>query len=431
MSRIKFAGALLAVLVGCADPVENTNEAPGSDPPAGASDGPKGYSDPSADPPTCADAFVSGQTVFNFPMGTGKSGMQADVSIDQYGNVLLTKEQLFSSDFYGVLKWPATIGTPGGGGLIYQVQYATIATMDRDGNAYVTGPFSQPLDIGAGLMVPEGNVDVFVAKLDPAGNVVFSRALHQCGDGVSHIAVDRNGRIAVSGRAMGTIVLDANGHDAFSFGYEGDVAFDSHGNLVVAGKVSGEAYFGAGHRVTADSDGDGFVVKLDVDGHYLWSELFGGAGRQLVSAVAIDDSDNVGIVGQYDTDVQIAGHAYGSAGGGVFVAKLDADGALVFEHTDVSSAALRDVAFDVFDNMIISGDARAFDDATETNAFVASYDASGAGSFGWRIDSYHGSGSSLATDSCGNVWWWSSYDENHPAGLWQARLYKLAHPGKI
>jgi hypothetical protein len=440
MIRIQLAGMLALVAIGCTEAVENTNEAPGTKGAAALPDEPFGYSDPSETPLACADDLTNGATIFQLPMGTGAVGMQSGVSVDQFGNIIAAKDDINPVDFYGVVKWPASFGTPGGGGFIYHIHYATIATMDRDGNTYVTREFSEPLDLGRGVMMPEGNVDVFVAKLDPDGRVLFSVPLHLCGDGVSHIAVDASGRIAVSGSAMGTVVLDAHGHQEFVFPYEGDIAFDSQGNLVVAGTITGSAYFGAGHYVTADAAGDGFVIKLDTEGHYVWSHVFGNAtsaGGQSATAVAIDANDNIGVVGVFDTDIDVFGEqreviasSEGMTLTGMFAVKLDSAGDVVFQHTNVGYAAIHDVTFDIFGNMIFSGDYQVFTSAPSIQAFVASFTESGVQSFGWQIGAYPGSGSSLGTDACGNVWWWFSLDQQHPLGLWQAMLQKTAHPGK-
>src|SRR6185503_4176007 len=110
--------------------------------------------------------------------------------------------------------------------------FGSVVATDRDGNAYIAGAFTAPLDVGLGVMEPEGNVDVFVAKLDAHGDVVFARPLRLCGDGVQSIAVDRTGRIAVSGREMGTAVLAPSGELELVLALSGQVGFSSHGDLI-------------------------------------------------------------------------------------------------------------------------------------------------------------------------------------------------------
>src|SRR5438874_2410704 len=79
------------------------------------------------------------------------------------------------------------------------------------------------IDLGAGAMTPMGNIDVFVAKLSASGKLIFAKQLGLCGDGVQSLAVDRTGRIAISGTVMGTVVLDAQGELEQSFAFSGFV----------------------------------------------------------------------------------------------------------------------------------------------------------------------------------------------------------------
>jgi hypothetical protein len=58
--------------------------------------------------------------------------------------------------------------------------------------------------------VPSGDIDTLVVELSPSGDVVKAFQLGLSDDGVQSVAVDRRGRIAVSGTTA-TAVLNPSG----------------------------------------------------------------------------------------------------------------------------------------------------------------------------------------------------------------------------
>ena len=79
--------------------------------------------------------------------------------------------------------------------------------IDSKGNVLMTGSFTDPVDFGGGSLVSAGGEDIFVAKLDPAGNRIFSRRFgdagpHQRGEA---IAIDFADDLLVSGVLDGVV----------------------------------------------------------------------------------------------------------------------------------------------------------------------------------------------------------------------------------
>ena len=206
---------------------------------------------------------------------------------------------------------------------------------DAHGDAFVAGSFTQPVDFGLGVLTPQGNVDVFVVELDAKGRPIAQHQLGLCGDGVEAIAVAPDGRIAVSGDAMGTAVISAKGKLLFVLPESGKVAFDSHGDLVVAG-TQGTS---------------GFIAAFDATGQPLWSHVLTGTGDVFVTGVALDAHDDVVIGGFTTGQVDLFGttvtaHFAGESGrvSGGFAAKLDPHGAAIWAEdvgfTDVNAVAV-------------------------------------------------------------------------------------------
>jgi outer membrane protein assembly factor BamB len=285
---------------------------------------------------------------------------------------------------------------------------------DAHGNAYVAGSFTAPIDLGLGTMTPEGNIDVFVAKLSPRGQVIFAEQLGLCGDGVQAIAVAADGRIAVSGTALGTAVVDANGKLMFTLPYSGKVAFDSQGDLVVAGSFTGSMDLGGG-AIDAGFASEGFVAAVDADGQALWNHVLaataqGFAPQVVVTSLAIDAHDHLLIGGFTDAQLDLFGTTItphfaevGRVGGG-FAALLDASGAPIWEQ-DAGMTEVDAVAF-VPDGGIALGGAVTSEGGFFRITDVEKLDTSGAPR--WIHEEFpargYGKALGLATDACGAVY---------------------------
>ncbi|MCH7548513.1 MAG: SBBP repeat-containing protein [Candidatus Krumholzibacteriota bacterium] len=164
-------------------------------------------------------------------------------------------------------------------------------TVDSNGNVLVTGYFEGSVDFGGGPLASAGSEDIFVAKYDASG-------VHQWSQGFA---------VASAGRGHG-------------------VAVDASGNVAVAGRFAGTVDFGGGNLVSAGFE-DIFVAKYDASGVHQWSQRFGGTGRDVGWAVAVDAPGNVVVTGRFLGTVDFGGGNLVSAGASdIFVAKYDASG---------------------------------------------------------------------------------------------------------
>ena len=180
---------------------------------------------------------------------------------------------------------------------------AYAVAVDTHGNAYVAGatlstnafPLLNPLQSSIG-----GKDDVFICKLDPEGNLLFSTYLGGSGiDEPNAIALDANGDILVVGQTHSTDFPVTE--NAFQPDYAGGSAVGS---------------------------GDGFLAKLSGDGsRLLYASYFGGSADDVVNGVAVAPDGGVLITGiTQSSDLPTRNALQPLSGGGPtdsFVARFD------------------------------------------------------------------------------------------------------------
>ncbi|APR82049.1 Hypothetical protein A7982_07398 [Minicystis rosea] len=212
------------------------------------------------------------------------------------------------------MPWQATIE-----GDISQVAVAT----DPAGNAIVAGVFNGTLDLGGGPLTSAQWGSAFVLKLDPAGHHLWSRSIANAGHGPG-LAVDGLGNILLTGGfresldvgggplpSAGNVdvyvaKLSPDGNPIYSRVF-GDTAFqngvsiaaDAAGNAYVSGAFLGTVDFGGGPLESFDVR-TVFVTALDPAGHHVWSRRFGGDGQQDAGRIAVGPGGALAITGTYE-----------------------------------------------------------------------------------------------------------------------------------
>lgn len=217
----------------------------------------------------------------------------------------------------------------GFGGINYEAVYSM--AIDASGNIYSSGYFEGTVDFdpGAGIfnMTSAGSADVFILKLDSAGNFIWAKSM---GGGSNErgyfIALDNtgSGAVYVSGDFYGTADFDpgAGVFNMTSAG-SGDIfisRLDTSGNFVWAKAMAGTSYqigysmcydpsgggfvyitgwfngtvdFDPGSGVfnltTPIIDDDMFITKLDASGNFIWAkQITGSTGSDHGNSIVID-----------------------------------------------------------------------------------------------------------------------------------------------
>ncbi|MBW2454843.1 MAG: hypothetical protein JRI68_10045 [Deltaproteobacteria bacterium] len=228
-------------------------------------------------------------------------------------------------------------------------QYVWDLAVDGSDNLLVAGYFLGGVDFGGGALPYGGGADAFVAKFDSTGAHQWS---HSYGDGPDQwsvaVTADSAGNVILTGGFRGTAdfsgtpVTSNGGWDIFltkldsagnhlnsatfgdgtnwQFGWA--VSTDGSDNIVFAADLAGSADFGGG-PLTSAGNIDTTVVKLSQDFTHLWSTVHGAAQDQFVLDTAIDGTNHILLTGIYRSGIDFGGGSLTNAGGeDVFIAKL-------------------------------------------------------------------------------------------------------------
>lgn len=268
-------------------------------------------------------------------------------------------------------------------------------TLDPDGNICVTGIFYDSITFGDTILQSEDWHDIFIAKMDPAGNWLWAkRAGGIYSDDVGGIAIDGMGNIFLAGTFMDTVAFGDSvltsygGCDIFAakmdpdgnwlwanqagsieqntqypfipmgdFGL--DIVLDSGGNTYVTGAFVGTANFGD-TSVSSAGEHDIFVGKLDPAGNWLWVSQAGGEHNNWGQRIIVDGADDVFISGTYLVNAVFGDHILNSVVSAYpqpFVARLNSGGIWQWATQAVAYDLLSigGMALDWENNILLSG----------------------------------------------------------------------------
>lgn len=251
--------------------------------------------------------------------------------------------------------------------------------LDASENITISGVFEGTVDFdptaGVSSLTSISYSDMFVAKLDPAGDLLWVKQIGSTVSGSGHEeelehCVDDNGNILVTGWFYSTLDFDpgpntfnltnASGTDLFILKLDANGDFvwakqvgentsgtvigrgidtDAAGNVYVAGRFTNYQDFdpGPGLAQIPGNSTDAFTLKLDANGDFVWVREIVGADEESASGIAVAPDGTSYTVGAFngspDFDNSL-GTFILSAGGTVssdtYILKLDADGNFVW-----------------------------------------------------------------------------------------------------
>lgn len=306
---------------------------------------------------------------------------------------------LLVSKMYGqqtTFEWAFGVGNTG-------IDRSNEIAYDSFGNIYISGFFENSIDMDHGpgehWLTATGIEDNFIAKYNPVGDLLWARSLGATTTSYadvnqSELAVDQSGNVFVAGLINGTTDIDPGpgeiiaenidlSLDAYIIKLDTDgntiwakslstvsavvpcaMAIDNNGQPVIAGHYVGVTDFDPGLPNTATTSvgaDDIFLLKLDVDGNYLWLQTLGSDLSEQVSDLVLDPADNIFITGTFNDTLDF------DPGTGEslktpqdidgYILKLTESGSFGWVRTIEGefSQQLSDIALDADQNIVCSG----------------------------------------------------------------------------
>jgi len=228
--------------------------------------------------------------------------------------------------------------------------------IDSQTNVYITGYFHNTTTFGTNVLsAPQS--DLFLAKYDRDGNCLWARAGGSPTDAVGRsLVLDGNGNVIVTGAFVTSLFSGTN---------------------LLTGTGGTPNY-------------DVFVAKYAANGTLLWSRKGGGNFDDLGGGVGADSANNYYVTGYFIDQATFGTNVVSRpATKGIFLAKYDSNGALLWIRQSQASDADDDAAIAVdaggssyitggfAGTNILFGSIRVTNHNTKSDVFVVKYDANG------------------------------------------------------
>jgi hypothetical protein len=322
-------------------------------------------------------------------------------------------------------------------------EHATCIKVDALGSIYCAGMFTDSIFSQGNLLVASGSEDGYIERSANSGSIIWSKKVGGVGADVSIYGIDTAGtdlyavgffQGAVS---MGAFTINSSGYDMFvlklnaidgsliwlrSYGGTGNqiataIAYEPNTNaLYVTG--SSDTVFTLGSTTLANAGNyDLFAAKLDTSGNVLWALTGGSNDMDLGMSIAVDQSGNCTIAGQYYANATFGTQPplinYGVPAGCLI--KCSANGAFMWAHSMCGGAGENDpygVAVDASDNNYVcgrlSGTINFGNSVTltvnlATSGYVAKYDQAGNCLWAKKVAENDGGCFAIALSSVGVV----------------------------
>lgn len=327
----------------------------------------------------------------------------------------------------------------------------TAVTTDLSGNIFIAGNFRDSAMFGTGIYHPTGTMNLFVAKYDSLGSLLWMRsakgpnsppydlATALCTDAAGNCyatgffngpAVFNNDTIVSTGSAPDVFVVkyDPSGNVAWltrgggtGSDYAYGIAVDSAGTCYVGGFFDASATFGTTTLTANNSSTDIFIGMIDTHGGFSNAVSAGGSAVDVMTAMSQDAQGNCYVTGTFNSPSITFGNStitYTGSGTDAYVAKFNPAGVALWGQSaggpanQEPSAIATDRTGNCYVTGVFKGDTMYFGNTTLTtyyywDMFTARYDSSG--NLMWA--KHQGSASfgpdvslGIATDSAGNCY---------------------------
>ena len=223
---------------------------------------------------------------------------------------------------HGEITWVKQFGGTGS-----DAAYAN--DLDANGNIFVSGYYSGTMTVdGTTLVSNSASQDVFLAKLDPSGTLLWIRTFGGYDhDFVYDLAVDQAGNAIITGSFKGTITVGPSTYNSIIDPEENEPSYDI------------------------------FVVKYDPSGNVLWSKHGQAIYDDRGTGLAVNGNNEIALIGQFSDTLTLGDTYYNQVYNTGFVMMFDSDGdELWMRKMSASMCIPYDIVFHQDSLMYITGD---------------------------------------------------------------------------
>ena len=214
---------------------------------------------------SCLDGFGNIYTTGYFQ---GTADFDPGTSQNNLSSAGITDVFVQKMDINGNFLWVRGLGGT-------SFDYSFAIDTDPIGNVYTTGYFIESADFDPGVgsfnLTSQGNADVFVQKMNSAGNFMWAKS------------------------------IGGSGYD-----YGNAMCVDGHGDVYITGQFEGTVDFNPGsgtNNFTSLGGTDVFVQKMNSAGTFLRAKTFGGNSSDRGQSIMVDNSENIIVTGSYQGTV--------------------------------------------------------------------------------------------------------------------------------
>ncbi len=286
--------------------------------------------------------------------------------------------------------------------------------LDKEGNIYVIGWMDSTVLFGSTLLTSLGDFDIILSKFKPNGDLIWVKQFGGAfADKGIEIECDKNDNLFFTGYLSSTAQLGNISTTAYNDstdvffakcdtagnvmwvrtagGDENDqaysIALDVNENIFITGIFRSTSYFNNVAYVSAGED-DIFISKYDSSGNLLWVNVAGDTENDHGLGVCADKNGNCYVSGNFNGTVSFGGITLTSTDKDLFVASYSPSGNNRWAHQAVAWGGDRgaDIQMDENGRILLGGsftDGATFDglyinSAGEHDIFVARYDSLGS-----------------------------------------------------
>ncbi len=290
--------------------------------------------------------------------------------------------------------------------------------VDQSGNVIITGYFKSPsIVFGTTTLINSGLNDIFVAKYDPSGNLLWAVA-----DGSStedqgnSVCVDASGSIFVTGQSGNAVFI--NKYDSIGNGIWSNtgvsqgstngfgVSTDAKGEIYATGYFTGPYVNFAGFILynTNSASADIFIIKYDTAGNVIWAKSAGGMEADIPGSISVSADGNFCVTGYFISPSIVFGpitltNASSGFTSDMFIAKYDSLGTILWAKVVGTTGQDRGqgISMDINGNVVATGY------ASFTSMTIGVDTLVGAGAADMIIVKYNSAGIVLWAKSAGGT----------------------------